>query len=935
MTASSTKAPTASASETLSASTAPRHGEASHAPWHVLSPSDVCRALGVDSATGLSEAEVAARLARDGPNAVAPAHQRSVRQILLQQFKSLMVVLLLAATAVSFALGDVLEAYAIALVVVLNAAIGFATEWRAAVAIRQLRAHDEVDAHVLRNAQQRQIAASTLVVGDVLILTAGDRVPADARISQAAGLTVDESSLTGESLPTEKSETLVDDPRATLGDRTSMVYAGTLLTGGRAVAIVTDIGAATEIGRIGTLIDDVGVRHTPLEIKLATLTRVMVWSVLVICALIILVGWLSGRELAVMIKVGVSLAVAAVPEGLLAVTTMTLALGMRRMATMKALVRRLPAVEALGSTTVICTDKTGTLTRNQMTVRVLSVNSVQLDVTGTGYTPRGDFRLNDAPFALPAASEDDPLMLALRISALCNDAVIVRAEGQASVIGDPTEAALLVLAEKAGLDHTALQNAYERIDELPFSAEVKYMATLMRGPAGHVAAYVKGGPAVLLAASSEHFVDGHRMPLDDAARAVWIARNDALASRAMRVLALAVKELPGATTITGEQMASGLTIVGMVGMIDPLADDVLASVATCRAAGIRVIMVTGDQLETAAEIARQLGIDQLPDGTALQAVHASALRDLDDDGWNTAVAQTAVFARVSPDDKQQIVRALQRRGEVVAMTGDGVNDAPALRVADIGIAMGARGTDVAKHASDIIITDDRFATIVVAVEQGRVIVHNILRFIHYLFSCNAAELAVVAIAVALGWPLPLAAMQILWLNLLTDVFPAVALAIEPTAVGVMSKRPRDPSIPLMTPAFAWLIVWQGALLSLCTLIAFRTGLHWYGQAPSGLAHAETMAFTTLAMSQLTHAFNVRSVTQSAFSRGTPSNPWLWWAVAGCAVAQLAALEIPALRTILGTTSLTYTDWSIVLATSIAPLVVVETVKLAQRRKRRV
>lgn len=931
LTASSKESPAGSST----ASTTRPRSAAGHVPWHTQSEADVCRTLGVDRATGLAEAEVAARLARDGPNAVAPVHQRSAWQILLQQFKSMMIVLLLVATGVSFALGDIIEGYAIALVVALNAALGFATEWRAAVAIRQLRAHDEADAHVRRAAQQRQVAARTLVVGDVVILAAGDRVPADARIMDAADLAVDESSLTGESLPTEKSDALVDDPRASLGDRTSMVYAGTLLTGGRAVVIVTAIGAATEIGRIGTLINDAGERQSPLEIKLATLTRVIIWAVLAVCSLIIVVGWLSGRDLAMMIKVGVSLAIAAVPEGLLAVTTMTLALGMRRMATMKALVRRLPAVEALGSTTVICTDKTGTLTRNELTVRVLCVGAAQFEVTGTGYTPRGEFRLDHTPFALPAASVDDPLMLALRIGALCNDAVIVRTKGPVSVIGDPTEAALLVLAEKAGLDRATLQGEYVRIDELPFRADEKYMATLMRGPDGAVTAYVKGAPAVLLAASSEHFVDGHRVPLDDAARAAWMARNDALASRAMRVLTLAVKALPGVTTIAADQMTSGLTMIGMVGMIDPLAEDVDTSVATCRAAGIRIVMVTGDQLATAAEIARQLGIDRLPDGTALKAVHAHELGDLDDDGWKAAVAQTAVFARVSPDDKQQIVRALQRRGEVVAMTGDGVNDAPALRVADIGIAMGARGTDVAKDASDIIITDDRFATIVDAVEQGRVIVNNILRFIHYLFSCNVAELAVVVIAVALGWPLPLAALQILWLNLLTDVFPAVALAIEPTAVGVMSKRPRDPSTPLMTPAFGWLISWQGAVLSVCTLIAFRTGLHWYSEEPSGLAHAETMAFMTLAMAQLVHAFNVRSVTRSAFSSRTPSNPWLWWAVAGCAFAQLATVEIPALRTMLGTTSLTRADWLIVLANSIAPLGVVELVKLAQRRKRRV
>lgn len=898
-------------------------------PWHTRSTAETASDLRTDITQGLGRVEAAERLARHGPNTLAEASHASPLTILVHQFQSLMVALLIAAGGVALVLGDRIEALAILVVILLNAVIGFVTEWKAAAALDGLRKRAVSLARVVRDGRDQQTDAANLVTGDVVLLAEGDRVHADGRLIEQARLTVDEAALTGESLPVAKHEDSVADRKAPLGDRTSMVHRSTAVTAGRGRFIVTATGTRTEIGRIGALIAGVAQHGTPLEAKLAQLSRVLLVIVL-LCAVIVLVGWLRGNALLFMVEVGISLAVAAVPEGLLAVTTMTLAVGMQRMARMNALVRRLPAVESLGSTTVICTDKTGTLTRNEMTVRAFDVAARRFEVTGAGYAANGTFEVEGRAVDVGQDRDARGLSLALRIGALCNDGRVDRTGDVATVLGDPTEGALLVAAEKAGLTLAELTREYPRTAEIRFDSDTKLMVTVHDAPDGTRVAYVKGAPAAVLEASiSVLGVGGTAIPSPTERQRIEAA-NDALAASAMRVLGLAYRELP--PSFVEADLTRDLTFVGLVGLSDPLRVGVPATIATCHAAGIRTVMITGDQEATAAEIARQLGLDVAPDGTPLRIVHARDLTGLDDEGWRAIVADAAVFARVSPEHKLRIVEALQGRGNIVAMTGDGVNDAPALRKADIGIAMGIRGTEVAKDAADMIIVDDDFSTIVGAVEQGRVIVANILRFLHYLFSCNLAEIVTVFAAIMIGWPLPLGVMQILWLNLVTDIFPAMALALEPSDPDVMTRPPRDPAQALMTPRFGWLIVWQGLLLGGCTLVAFAIGMDWYGVGEEGLRHAVTIAFMTLAMTQVAHAFSARSRTRSMLTGRLFTNGWLWGATAICVALQLAAVYVPLLRQVLHTVPLTYADWGVVAAGALAPVVVIEVVKLAPGRR---
>jgi len=893
--------------------------------WHTLSVEETAQRLRTNVTQGLTRAEAALRHTQQGSNALAGVKQRSALSIFVHQFRSLIVGLLLAAGGVALALGETIEAVAILIVIVVNAVIGFVTEWKAEAALNALRKQAVPVAHVLREGEERQIPAEELVTGDVAILSAGARVPADGRIVENVRLQVEEAALTGESLAVTKTAEPLADRDAPLGDRVNMVHLGTAVTDGRGKFIVTATGMLTEMGKIGTLIEEVGTRGTPLEAKLAQLGRALLVIVLELCAVIVVTGWLRGNSFLYMLEVGISLAIAAVPEGLPAVTTMTLALGMQRMARMHALIRRLPAVETLGSTTVICTDKTGTLTRNEMTVRAIQIGERRVEVTGTGYAPAGEFRVHGQRLD-PVA--DDPLRLALRIGMLCNDAKVDRNDEGATVLGDPTEGALIIAAVKGGLDRAAMERDYPRLAEIPFNSETKRMVTVHRTPEGKTVAYLKGSPGTLLAASASQFGAAGISPLTPADRQHWEETNRELAGTALRVLGLAYRELP--EKYLEEDLFRDLIFVGQVGMIDPLRDEVRSTIVTCREAGIRTVMITGDQPATAAEIARQLGIDRDGQGKPLQTVHARELSGLDAAGWQAVVADTAVFARVSPEHKLQIVEALQQTGHVVAMTGDGVNDAPALKQADIGIAMGIKGTEVAKEAADMVIADDNFATIVGAVEQGRIIVHNILRFIHYLFSTNFAEIVTVFAAIMIGWPLPLGALQILWINIVTDIFPAMALALEPSAPDVMKRPPRDPKQPLITPRFVGLIVWQGLLLAGVTLLAFFIGMRWYGTEGEGLRHAVTIAFMTLTFANVFHAFNARSRTRSAFTARLFTNGWLWGAVLICLLLQVAAVYVPFLQAVLHTVPLTAADWGVIAACSLSPLAVVELVKALQR-----
>ena len=879
-----------------------------------------------DFAKGLTQTEATRRLVRFGPNALAQARQRSTMSIFLAQFQSLIVALLVAATVIAFAMGEVLEAVAILVVIVLNAGIGFFTEWKAARALSALQKQSVRVAQVIRDGTEHEIPAAELVPGDLIVLAAGARVPADGRIVECVQLQIEEAALTGESNAVNKTAQPLPDKDTALGDRLNMAFLGTTITDGRGRLLVTDTGAQTEVGRIGVLIDDATTRATPLEQTLEQLSRLLVVIVLALCAVIVVAGWLRGvTDFWHMLEIGVSLAIAAVPEGLPAVATMTLALGMQRMARMSALVRRLPAVETLGSTTVICTDKTGTLTRNEMTACVFMLDKRRVEVTGAGYSPIGKFQDGEKPVD-PRA--DEHLAMALRIGMLCNDAKVERTDGDDTVLGDPTEAALIVAAEKAGMNSTTLATEFPRLSEVPFDSTTKRMVTVHRGSQGPTLAFVKGAPATMFASCSSQLGATGATPLIDDDRLRWKATNEEFAGAALRVLGLAYRELPEG--YTEADLERELTFVGLVGMSDPLRDEAKAAIATCREAGIRTVMITGDQQLTAAEIARQLGLDRNREGSPLATVHGRELTDLDAEGWKRIVADAGVFARVSPEHKLRIVEALQQQGHIVAMTGDGVNDAPAMKQADIGIAMGIKGTEVAKENADMVITDDNFASIVGAVEQGRIIYGNILKFLHYLLSCNISEILTVFIALMIGWPLPLVALQILWLNLVTDIFPAFALALEPSAPDAMKRPPRDPQESLLTPRFVGLIVWQGALLTGVTLFAFGVGMHWHGTEGEGLRQATTMAFMTLAVAQVFHAFNVRSQKRSAFTDRLFTNGWLWAAVGICLILQAAAVYVPLLQEVLRTVPPTLLDWGVIVACSLMPVAVVEFVKVIQR-----
>jgi Ca2+-transporting ATPase len=894
--------------------------------WHVLDVAVVADRLQSDVARGLTQIEAAQRLAKFGPNTFAQAQERSTLTILLAQFRSLIVALLVAATVIAFVMGDHIEAVAILVVIVLNAGIGFFTEWKAEQALSALQKQAVRVAHVIRDGTERELSAEELVPGDLIILAAGARVPADGRIVESVRLQIEEAALTGESLAATKTSELLQDKDATLGDRVNMAFLGTTITDGRGRLLVTATGAHSEMGKIGTLIDEAITRVTPLEQKLIRLGRQLIFIVLILCAVIVLAGWLRGAaDLWRMLETGLSLAIAAVPEGLPAVTTMTLALGMQRMARMRALVRRLPAVETLGSVTVICTDKTGTLTKNEMTVCVYALDGRRVDVTGAGYKPTGAFQDGDKPID---PSTDEQLALAQRIGMLCNDAKVQHTEEGDTVLGDPTEAALIIAAEKAGMNSAALGTEFPRLSEVPFDSVSKRMVTVHRTPQGKTLALLKGSPGTLLAASNSYLLASGVTPLTPDDRRHWEETNRELAGAALRVLGLAYRELPEGHN--DDDLTRDLIFVGLVGMSDPLRAEAKAAIATCRDAGIRTVMITGDQQATATEIARQLGINVDLQGRPLRTFHGRELADLDAAGWQRIVADAAVFARVSPEHKLQIVEALQQQGHVVAMTGDGVNDAPALKKSDIGIAMGIKGTEVAKENADMVITDDNFASIVNAVEQGRIIYGNILRFLHYLLSCNFSEILTIFIALMIGWPLPLVALQILWLNLITDIFPAFALALEPSAPDAMKRSPRDPQESLLTPRFVGLITWQGFMLAGVTLLAFGVGMHWYGTTGEGLRHANTLAFMTLALTQVFHAFNARSQKRSAFNSRLFTNGWLWTAVLICLMLQTAAVYVPLLRRVLHTVVPAASDWGVIAACSLLPLAVVEFVKAMQR-----
>jgi len=914
-----------------------QEAEDSRIAWHALSSAEVVRRLETDAAAGLTESQVAARLAELGPNQLQESPPPPWWQKLLRQFQDLVILILLAAAVISGLVGEWADAAAIVAIVLVNGLIGFLQEERARQALAALKQLSAPEARVTRGGETQSLPADQLVPGDRIELEAGDNVPADARLLKSASLRVTESALTGESEPAGKQADAEVAEAAGLGDRMTMVHAGTVVAAGHAVAVVTQTGMQTELGRIASLLSRSEPEMTPLQRRLGELGRLLIIVCLVVVGVIFLLEITRGGSLLDVLMRAVSLAVAAVPEGLPAVVTLVLAIGLQRMVARNALVRRLPSVETLGSVTVICSDKTGTLTRNEMTVRELVTPSGRYAVSGAGYDPHGSFKRlpDDGGETTPVTARDDPdLRRLLAIGLRCNNATI-RPTGDGAtwrVVGDPTEGALVVAARKAGLGG---DDADEPILlEKPFDSERKLMSVVVRREAGPLV-YTKGAPEVLLGRCVAEQRNGEVVSLTDSRRREILDIAAGMADRALRVLAHAWRELephdnlpatggPAAVAATSAADISEAELVfaGLAGMIDPPRDEVRVAVETCRSAGIRPVMITGDHPATAVAIGRELRLVDDADGD--RAVTGADLDGLDDDALVEAVGQVAVYARVSAEHKLRVVKAWQRRGEVVAMTGDGVNDAPAVRAADIGIAMGVTGTDVTKEASDMVLTDDNFASIVSAIKEGRGIYDNIQKFIHYLLSCNAGEVILMFVTAAAGWPAPLAAIQILWLNLVTDGLPALALGLEPPERDIMSRAPRPPREPVIPLRRGLLILAHGLLVAAVSISAFW--LTWQGEACRE-SEARTITFCVAAFAQLFFAIGCRSERQTAFALGFFTNPWLLLAILMSGLLQLAVVMLPGVQSVFEIEQALEAEWALVLGLSLVPVTVIELAKL--------
>ena len=888
----------------------------SNGHWHALTPE---RALALlrSTAHGISDDEAHRRLATVGPNALRVAPPESAWRILARQLRSLVVLLLVVATVAALVLGERLDAIAVGVVLVTNVALGFTTEFRARRAMHALLRLAVPRASVVRAGQRREVDARELVPGDVIELEEGQVVPADARLLSGTELRVTEATLTGESVPVSKHAHSVIREDAPLPERLTMLYRSTLIAAGHGRAVVTATGIRTEIGRIGEMVNAIPDEPTPLERRLDELGRQLVWIALAVAAVVAAMRWRQGASLVDVVETGLALAIAAVPEGLPAVVTIAMAIGVRRMAKRRALVRRLPAVETLGAVTVICTDKTGTLTAGEMTVTALVVDDRLLRVSGEGIVPEGDFF--DASSGV-RVSASDHVTEALSIGAVCNRADVERADDAWVARGDPTEAALLVVARKAGIDRSSLLATEPEVGEVPFSSARKLMATFHRSPDGQLRAMVKGAPRSVLATCTTLRSAAGDVPLDDTRVARVLAWNDELARDGLRVLALATGH------VQHSDVASlvSLTLVGLVGMQDPPAPGVRDTVSRFRDAGIRTVMITGDQQRTAESVARAVGV--LDAGGA--TLDATTLGTLGDEELSVRLAEIRVLSRVSPEDKLRVVSALQRHGEIVAMLGDGVNDAAALRKAEIGVAMGGRGTDAAKEAASVVLQDDRFETIGAAVEEGRVVAANIRKFVFYLFSCNLAEVFVLLVAGVVGLPAPLLPLQVLWLNLLTDTFPALALALEPAEPDLMRRPPRTPGAKLLSNRSLVQVGAFAVLITLVTLAALLIGLTWSASVPT----AVTMSFTTLALAQVFHLGNARGRAAVLHRAAVVRNRFALGAALLAIALQFLAVAWRPLGDVLATHALDAREWLIVLALSAVPAVMGQAWKLLAARR---
>jgi Ca2+-transporting ATPase len=885
--------------------------------WHNFTTEDVLKKLD-STRSGLSQQQAAERLRKYGPNELAEKGKKPAIMAFLHQFASpLIYILLVAALIELLVMRKPIDAAVIFVVLIINAVIGFIQESRAERAMEALKRLAAPRAKVKRQGAVIDIPASYLVPGDVIVLEAGDRVPADARLIEAATLSIDESILTGESVPVEKFTAPIEG-EAAVADMGNMVHMGCAVVGGRGVAVVTDTGMNTAIGKITAQVQEVKPPPTPLQRNVSRLARYIGILVLGIIAVLIIIGLVRGYTFEEMFTLAVAAAVSAIPEGLPVMVTVVLALGARRMAQRHVLIRKLSAVETMGAVTVICTDKTGTLTESEMTVRQIYLPGRTVEITGVGYRPEGEFSVNGKKLE---PQTDESLLLALRISALCNDSTLKSESDKYRLLGDPSEGALLVAALKAGLKQDVLQKEQPRLAELPFSSEKRYMATLHPCQDGRAVVYVKGAVDKVLAMCRQVRENGAIRELTPEKIAEIENANLEMASKALRVMALAYGECsPSPEQLSHEHIDGALTFVGLAGMIDPPRTEAKKAVADCKRASIKVVMITGDQKATAVAIARELG---LPEGEALTGLE---LDKLSDDELKNRIERISVFARVEPLHKLKIVNALKSKGYTVAMTGDGVNDGPALKSADIGIAMGIKGTDVAREASDMVLTDDNFASIVAAVEEGRVVFSNIRRSVFYLLSTNIGELFTWIGAVIAGIPLPVVAVQILWINMVTDGVCTIPLGLEPKHSNVLAEPPRRTKSGIVYSGMLWRIAFIALMMSMGTLFVFS----W--QLPRvGLAEARTIAFAMLAAFQWFNAINARSDRQSVFRLGFFGNRLLLGGIGLALLLQAAVIYLPPLQSVFYTVPLELGDWGVILPVAATALVAEELRKLVAPR----
>lgn len=869
--------------------------------------------------SGLSSKEARHKLEKHGPNSLTAKKKVSALKILFDQFTDFMVLVLLASTAISMFMGEITEAITIIAIVVINAILGFVQEYRTEQTMEALKGLAAPTARVIRDGRPDTIPADQIVPGDLVVLEAGDRVPADGLLIEVNSLFVDEALLTGESLPVEKSLQGSKKSGETAAKK-NIVYMGTIVTNGRAKAVVCSTGMNTEMGKIADMIQNIEDEETPLQKKLDHLGKFIVYGCLVICAIVSLTGVLRGEEIFTMLLSGISLAVAAVPEGLPAIVTIALALGVQRMLKRNALIRKLPAVETLGCASVICSDKTGTLTENKMTIRRIYAGDCMVEVKGNGYSPEGSFVMDGKeihPEKVPA------LQLALEIGALCNNSKVVRSldtSGNAlkkikaafgkqerwEVNGDPTEAALLVAAAKAGFTEEVLEKQYRRLDEVPFDSDRKCMSVICKNKKGETVVLTKGAPDIIINKCSKVLTASGIVELTPFMKKNILKVNDKMAGEALRVLGAAYRGM-GFSSYNKRDVEQDLVFVGLTGMIDPPRKEAIDAVQRCKLAGIKTVMITGDHKMTATAIAKELNIytqgDKVLTGEELERMTETELESVAED--------VSVYARVSPKHKLMIVKVLKKLGHIVAMTGDGVNDAPAVKEADIGVAMGVTGTDVTKEASSMVLMDDNFATIVAAIEEGRVIYNNIRKFIRYLLSCNLGEVLTMFLGTLLGMPMPLLPIHILMVNLVTDGLPAMALGLDPADDDIMMRRPRGARENIFSNGLLNLILFRGTFIGVCTLAVFTSVINFTGS----LETARTGALVTLVATQLLHVFECKSERKSIFEIKLFNNIALVLAVLCSLVTILAVVYLPALQVIFKTVPLGLTEWALILGFS--------------------